>query len=100
MATTRRGYAYPVIGRLPVAAIDTGLDTMFENALSFIAAPQAKKAALEKAGTLNARGVAEAARLMKSRAGTPAHPPNRQRTQGGGQGWKSWRMPETLSAHS
>lgn len=38
------------------------LNTMFETALSFIAAPKAKKAAIEKAGTLNARGVAEALR--------------------------------------
>jgi hypothetical protein len=35
---------------------------MFENALSFIPAPRIKKAALEKAGTLSARGVAEALR--------------------------------------
>jgi hypothetical protein len=38
---------------------DPALHTMFENALTFIAAPQAKRAAIEKAGTLNARGVAE-----------------------------------------
>jgi len=71
LATTRRGYAYPIIGRLPVAAIDTGLDTMFENALSYIAAPQAKKAALEKVGTLNARGVAEALRRDLGKAVVP-----------------------------
>jgi hypothetical protein len=39
-----------------------GLDTMLEDALSFIAAPKLKKAALEKPGTLNGRGVAEALR--------------------------------------
>src|SRR5437016_1768950 len=41
---------------------DPPLHTMFENAVSFIDAPRYKKAALEKAGTLNARGVAEALR--------------------------------------
>jgi hypothetical protein len=39
-----------------------GLDTMFETALSFIPAPKLKRSALEKPGTLNARGVAEALR--------------------------------------
>jgi hypothetical protein len=39
-----------------------GLHTMFETAVSFIPAPALKKAALEKPGTLNARGVAEALR--------------------------------------
>jgi hypothetical protein len=40
-----------------------GLDTMFETALSFIAAPKLKKSALEKPGTLNARGVADGSML-------------------------------------
>lgn len=39
-----------------------GLDTMLDNALSFIPVPKAKKNAIEKPGTLNARGVAEALR--------------------------------------
>jgi hypothetical protein len=70
-----------------------GLDTMFEKALIMIAAPQAEKAALEKAE----RGIAT--RLRKSRrAGTPAHPPTGQGKQGGRHCWQSWRMPETLSA--
>jgi hypothetical protein len=40
----------------------TGLDAMFETALSFIAAPKLKRSALEKPGTLNSRGVAVALR--------------------------------------
>jgi hypothetical protein len=39
-----------------------GLDTMFENAVTFIAAPKAMKSKLEAPGTLNSRGVEEALR--------------------------------------
>jgi hypothetical protein len=39
-----------------------GLDTMLETVLSFIAAPKVKKVALEKPGTLDAHGVAQALR--------------------------------------
>jgi hypothetical protein len=40
----------------------TGLDTMFQNAVTFIAAPKAMKSKLEAPGTLNLRGVEEALR--------------------------------------
>ena len=39
-----------------------GLETMLENTLSMIAGPKVKKAALEKSGTLNAIGIAQAMR--------------------------------------
>jgi hypothetical protein len=39
-----------------------GLDTMLEDALSFIAAPKAMKSKLEAPGALNSRGVEEALR--------------------------------------
>ena len=49
--------------------------------------PQAKKAALEKAGTLNARGVAEALRRDLGKVVPELRPSaKRQRTHGGGQG--------------
>ena len=38
------------------------LDTMLENAVTFIAAPKAMKSKLEAPGTLNSRGVEEALR--------------------------------------
>ena len=48
-----------------------GLHPMLENALSFIAAPQAMKAEIEGPGTLNARGVLEALRNKLGRSVVP-----------------------------
>jgi hypothetical protein len=44
---------------------------MLENALSFIAAPQAMKAEIEGPGALNARGVSEALRNKLSKSVVP-----------------------------
>ena len=64
-----------------------------------IAAPQARKAALEKAETLNARTVAEALRDDLGKAvvpdsGASTKPSTNAARQ---KGWQSWRIPETLS---
>lgn len=48
-----------------------GLDTMFENALSFMHAPSAKKAELEKPGRLSASGVSEELRKELSKGIVP-----------------------------
>ena len=49
----------------------TGLDTMLENALSFVTVPKAKKDELEKLGTLNPRGVSEAMLVAMGKAAAP-----------------------------
>ena len=63
-----------------------------------IATPQAKKAALERAETLNARSVAEA---LRGDLGKPVVPELRRIRQtvtnaARQKGWRSWRIPETL----